>query len=182
VFLVAGLLLATWQGVVSVEGMIREPGGFHPYRATITLHLLEGDRLPIRGGFRVPLASNDSTNEVQTSVHQTEGLMLCSGAGKETLPSRVVGYVETRAGQSTYHLAVPRAFGAFACGEDQKIKRDRVVVIGAGDAEPAEIETADPRTREVGKEGSLMEGAFVATKTRGPVSYDYKVTWSLVRQ
>jgi len=180
--LATGLLLATWHGVVEVDGMIHEPGGYHPYLATITLRLREGRRLAIPGGFRVPLISEGSLNEVRTSVHQTDGPMLCSGTGTEPLPARAIGYLEAKAGRMTYHLAIPRAFGAFACGLNRAIKRDRVVVIGAGDPEPAEIETVDSALRAVEREGSLMQGSFEAEKTRAPVTYHYKVTWSLARE
>src|SRR5262245_16431500 len=98
-----------WSGTVKIDGMIYEPGGYHPYLATIILHLREAQRSAIAGGFRTVLVSDGSTNDVRTSVHQTSGLMLCAGTGMETLPQRAVGYLETKAGRTTYHLAVPRA-------------------------------------------------------------------------
>ena len=143
----AGPVGAAWRGTVIVEGMIHEPGGYHPYEATIKLHLREAGRKAMPGGFRVALVSDGSINAVRTSVHQTDGPTLCSGTGTETLAQRPIGYLETRAAQTTYHLAIPRAFGAFACGHNNAIKRDRVVVIGHGDPEPAEIETADSVVR-----------------------------------
>src|SRR5262245_42408556 len=128
-----------WRGVVRVEGMIHEPGGYHPYSATMTLHLRESERIPATGGFRVLLVSEGSRNEVQTSVHQTGGPMLCSGTGTEMLPEGAIGYLEPRPGRTTYHLAIPRAFGAFACGRNQATKRNRVVAIGRGDPVEAEV-------------------------------------------
>jgi hypothetical protein len=35
---------ASWRGTVKVDGMIYEPGGYHPYVATITLHLREAKK------------------------------------------------------------------------------------------------------------------------------------------
>ena len=172
----------SWRGTVKVDGMIYEPGGYHPYVATITLHLREAERSAIAGGFRVALVSEGSTNDVRTSVHQTGGLMLCAGTGTETLPRRAIGYLETKAGQTTYHLAVPRSFGAFACGQNHAIKRDRVVIIGDGDPEPAEIETSDSVLRTLDETNSVMKGYFESTKTRGVVRYEYKISWSVIRE
>jgi hypothetical protein len=158
VLIVAGVTEAglSWRGTVKVDGMIYEPGGYHPYVATITLHLREGERSVVPGGFRVALVSEGSTNAVRTSVHQTGGLMLCSGTGTETLPRRAIGYLDTKAGQTTYHLAVPRAFGAFTCGQNHAVKRDRVVMIGDGDAEPADIETGDSVLRTLEEANSVL--------------------------
>jgi hypothetical protein len=173
---------SSWRGTVTVDGMIYEPGGYHPYAATITLHLREGERSAVPGGYRVALVSEGSTNDVRTSVHQESGLMLCSGTGTETLPGRAMGYLETKAGRTTYHLAVPRAFGAFACGRNRAIKRDRVITIGDGDPEPAEIETSDSVLRTLEGANALMEGSFASTKTRGAIRYEYKISWSLDRE
>jgi len=172
----------SWRGTVKVDGMIYEPGGYHPYVATITLHLREAERSVVAGGFRVALVSEDSTNDVRTSVHQTDGPMLCAGTGTETLPRRAIGYLETKAGQTTYHLAVPRAFGAFACGQNHAVKRDRVVIIGNGDPEAAEIETRDSVLRPLDETNSVMKGYFESTKTRGAVRYEYKISWSVTRE
>ncbi len=172
----------SWRGTVTVDGMIDEPGGYHPYLATITLQLREAERSAVPGGFRVLLVSENSTNDVRTSVHETGGLTLCEGTGTETLPNGLIGYLETRAGRTTYHLAVPRAFGAFACGRNHVIKRDRVVVIGAGDPEAAEIETSDSVVRTLDDANSLMKGSFEATKTRGAVRYEYKIGWTVGRE
>ena len=134
VLLVAALgpsgAVAYWQGVVKVDGMIHEPGGYHPYVATITLRLREGERVGVPGGFRVPLVSDGGVNDARTSVHQEGGLLLCSG-------------------------------------------------IGSGDAEAAEIEIADPVVRRLEPGEPGMQGSFEATKTRGAVRYDYKISWSL---
>ena len=172
----------SWSGTVNIDGMIYEPGGYHPYSATITLRLREADRSVITGGFRVALVSEGGTNDVRTSVHQTGGLMLCAGTGTETLPGRAIGYLERKADQTTYHLAVPRAFGAFACGHNRAIKRDRVIIIGDGDPEPAEVETSDSVLRALDDTNSVMAGSFESTKTRGAVRYEYKVSWSLTRE
>lgn len=71
---------ATWHGVVKVDGLIHEPGGYHPYTATITLQLRESGPVSGTDGRRV-LISDGSVNDVQTSVHQTGGPLLCSGIG-----------------------------------------------------------------------------------------------------
>jgi len=173
---------ALWQGTVIVDGLIYEPGGYHPYKTTISLHLRESERVAVPGGFRVPLASDGSVYEVQTSVHQTNGPMLCSGTGTETHTGRSIGYVETKGGKATYHLALPRAFGAFACGRNHTTGADRFVIIGLGDPEAADIETADTVVRALEAKGSLMKGTFRANKTRGPVRYEYDVSWSLTRE
>ncbi len=105
-----------WLGTVVVEGMVHEPGGYHPHTTTISLRLRESNRVPIDGGFRVPLTSRSSTSDVKHSLHLTDGLLVCSGTGRETLTNDTFGYLETKAGRTVYHLAIPRAFGAFACG------------------------------------------------------------------
>lgn len=173
---------AAWRGTVKVDGMIHEPGGYHPYVATITLRLREGERSSIAGGFRVALVSEGSTNDVRTSVHQTGGPMLCAGTGTEPLPRRAIGYLETKGGRTTYQLAVPRAFGAFACGQNHAINRNRVVTIGDGDREPAEIETSDTVVRTLDGTDSVMKGSFESAKTRGVVRYEYKISWSVARE
>jgi hypothetical protein len=170
----------TWRGTVVIDGMIHEPGGYHPYKATVTLRLRASERVAVSGGSRVTLASDSSVSNVETSVHQESGLLLCSGTGTETLTGRI-GYLETRAGKTTYHLAIPRAFGAFGCGRNHAIKRNRVVVIGQGDPEAAEIETADSVVRVL-EHGDAMKGSFQSSKTRPPVRYEYSVTWSLTRE
>jgi hypothetical protein len=173
---------ASWRGTVIVDGMIHEPSGYHPYKTTIDVRLRESQRVAVAGGSRVPLVSDGSVYQVQTSVHQTDGPMLCSGTGTETLAGRTVGYVETKAGKATYHLALPRAFGAFACGRNHTTGANRFVIIGLGDPEAADIETADTVVRALEAEGSLMKGTFRASKTRGPVSYEYDVSWSVTRE
>src|SRR5712691_2160928 len=72
---------ASWHGTVIVDGMSHEPSGYHPYKTTIGLRLRESERVAVPGGFRVPLVSDGSVYDVVTSVHQTEGPMLCSGSG-----------------------------------------------------------------------------------------------------
>src|SRR5262245_17582464 len=161
--------------------MIHEPGGYHPYSATIALRLRESERVPVTGGFRIPLVSDGSVNEVQMSVHQVGGPVLCSGVGVEALPDRTIGYLEAKGGRTTYRLAIPRAFGAFACGQNRAIKRNRVVTIGVGDAVAAEIETQDSVVRELDESNSVMQGSFESTKTRGPVRYEYSISWSITR-
>jgi hypothetical protein len=93
-----------------------------------------------------------------------------------------VGYVETKGGKPTYHLALPRAFGAFACGWNRTTGANRVVIIGRGDPEAADIETADPVVRTLQTGDSVMKGSFRSTKTRGVVRYEYKVSWSVTRE
>jgi hypothetical protein len=173
---------AVWQGTVIVDGMIYEPGGYHPYKTTISLRLRESERVAVTGGFRAPLVSDGSVYETVTSVHQTEGPMLCSGTGTETLTGRTVGYLEATERKTSYHLALPRAFGAFACGRNHTTGRDRWVVIGLGDQEAADIETADPLVRTLEATDSVMKGAFQSKKTRGAVRYEYSVSWSVTRQ
>jgi hypothetical protein len=172
---------ASWHGTVIVDGMIHEPSGYHPYKTTIGLRLRESERVAVPGGFRVPLVSDGSVYDVVTSVHQTEGPMLCSGTGTETLTARTVGYLETKRTKTSYHLALPRAFGAFACGRNHTTGADRFVIIGLGDPEAADIETADTVVRALEAEGSVMNGSFQSTKTRGPVRYQYNVSWSVTR-
>jgi hypothetical protein len=173
---------ASWRGTVIVDGMIHEPSGYHPYKTTIGLRLRESGPVAVQGGSRVPLVSDGSVYQVQTSVHQTDGPMLCSGTGTETLAGRTVGYVETKAGKATYHLALPRAFGAFACGRNHTTGADRFVIIGVGDPEPADIETADPLVRALAAGDSLMKGSFQSKKTRGAVRYEYSVSWTVTRE
>jgi hypothetical protein len=173
---------AAWRGTVIVDGMIHEPSGYHPYKTTIGLHLRQSEAVAVRGGFRAALVSDGSVYEVETSVHQTNGPMLCSGTGTETLTGRTIGYVETKAGKATYHLALPRAFGAFACGRNHTTGANRFVIIGLGDPEAADIETADLLVRALEAGGSLMKGTFRSSKTRGPVRYEYDVRWSVTRQ
>lgn len=173
---------ALWRGTVVVDGMIYEPSGYHPYKTAISLRLRESERLAVAGGSRVPLVSDGSVFETVTSVHQREGLMLCSGTGTETLTGRTVGYLETKAGKTSYHLALPRAFGAFACGRNHTTGADRWVVIGLGDPEAADIETADPLVRALEAGDRLMKGSFQSKKTRGVVRYEYNVSWTVTRE
>ena len=172
---------AVWQGTVIVDGMIYEPSGYHPYKTTISLRLREAERVAAPGGSRVPLVSDGSVYETVTSVHQTEGPMLCSGTGTETLTGRTVGYLETKGGKTSYHLALPRAFGAFACGRNHTTGADRWVVIGLGDLEAADVETSDPLVRSLEARDSSMKGSFQSKKTRGAVRYEYSVNWSVMR-
>jgi len=172
---------ASWRGTVTVDGMIHEPSGYHPYKTTIGLCLREAERVAVPGGFRAALVSEGSVYQVQTSVHQTNGPMLCSGTGTETLTGRTIGYLETKAGKATYHLALPRAFGAFACGRNHTTGADRFVIIGLGDPEAADVETADPLVRALEAGGSVMKGSFRSSKARGPVRYEYDVRWSVTR-
>lgn len=171
-----------WQGTVIVDGMIYEPSGYHPYKTTIALRLRESESVAVPGGFRVPLVSDGSVYEVVTSVHQTDGPMLCSGTGTETLTGRAVGYLETKAGKTSYHLALPRAFGAFACGRNHATGANRFVIVGLGDPEAADIETADPLVRALEAGDSLMKGSFESKKTRGVVRYEYNVSWTVTRE
>ena len=173
---------ALWRGTVIVDGMIYEPGGYHPYKSTINLRLRESERVAVPGGLRVPLASDGSVYEVVTSVHQTDGPMLCSGTGTETLTGRTVGYLETKDGKTRYHLALPRAFGAFACGRNHTTGADRFVIIGVGDPAAADIETADPLVRALPAGESVMKGSFQSKKTRGVVRYEYNVSWTVTRE
>jgi hypothetical protein len=173
--------VSSWRGVVKVEGMIHEPGGYHPYSATITLRLRESERVPVAGGFRVPLLSSGSVNEVRTSVHQVGGPMLCSGVGSETLPDGAVGYLEARGDRTTYRLEIPRAFAAFACGRNRATRQNRIVTIGVGDAVAGEIEAQDSVVRELEQRNAVMEGAFESAKAQGTVRYEYRVSWSIRR-
>jgi hypothetical protein len=173
---------ASWRGTVIVDGMIYEPSGYHPYKTTISLRLREAERAAAPGGIRVPLVSDGSVYETVTSVHQTDGPMLCSGTGTETLTGRTVGYLETKAGKTSYHLALPRAFGAFACGRNHTTGADRFVIIGVGDPEAADIEAADPLVRALAAGDSLMKGSFQSKKTRGAVRYEYSVSWTVTRE
>ncbi len=173
----------SWSGVVTVIGVTHEPpAGYHPYTATLTLRLLEGERVVVAGGFRIPLVSHGSTNAAQTSVHQADGLTFCSGKGEETLPQAVIGYLEAKGGKTTYHLALPRAYAAFLCGENHASPWNRVVVVGHGDPESAEIETEDPVVRVLENGDTLMKGTFDSTAKRGPNHYEYTVRWLLTRR
>lgn len=173
----------SWRGVVTVVGITHEPpAGYHPYAATMTLRLLEGERIVVAGAVRIPLVSDGSRNAAETSVHQADGLTFCSGKGEEALPRAVVGYLESKGGTTTYHLALPRAYAAFLCGENHASPWNRVVVIGHGDPEPAEIETEDSVARVLEDGGTRMQGSFDSTARRGPNHYEYTVRWSLTRR
>jgi hypothetical protein len=128
----------------------------------------------------VSLVSEDSVYHVQTSVYQSDGLLICSGIGTETLTGVAIGYMETKAGSTIYHLVLPRAFGAFACGRNRKVRADRVVIIGRGDHEARDIETEDASVRTL--ERGAMEGSWKSTKTPGAVRYEYSVSWSISRE
>lgn len=68
------------------------------------------------------------------------------------------------------------------CGRNHTTGADRWVVIGLGDLEAADIETADPLVRSLEAGDSLMKGSFQSKKTRGAVRYEYSVTWSVTRE
>jgi hypothetical protein len=192
--ILSGLLVATaalpasaqtetvWRGNVRIEGMIREPGGYHPYVTTVILRLREGGRASVPGGVRTPLISDGSVMDVRTGVYEDTGQRVCVGTGTEELPGRRLGHLETKQGRTSYHLVIPRAFGAFACGTNNVIERDRRVIIGLGDPETGEIETADSVPRVLEQGGSVMRGAFRSATHRNGNDYEYVVSWSASRE
>ena len=170
-----------WRGTVTVTGTIHEPAAYHPYKTTVTLRLREGERTAVDGGFRVPLLSDSSTIHVEHSLFQLDGSLICSGTGTEEIKNGPIGYLETRDDATRYHLAIPRAFGAYACGQNRKTTGNRIVVIGLGDHEPARIETEDSRVRVVPQSDPVMRGTFESRKSRRAVRYEYKVEWFVTR-
>lgn len=170
-----------WHGTVTVTGMIHEPEGYHPYTTTATLRLHEGERVRTDGALRVSLISDSSMIDVEHSLFQSDGSLVCSGSGTEELPNGTIGYLETKGRKTRYHLAIPRAFGAYACGQNRKTTANRFVIVGSGDHEPVRIETEDREVRFLVEADSVMRGVFESTKSRGAVSYEYKVEWNVVR-
>ena len=197
------LSAAVWTGSAQVDVMIWEPGGEHPYTTDFQLEYREGERTPIIGlsgvvvGYRVPLVAQRVVISVRHEVRDAQGRSICTGGGDETVRdgpdgvvivpvstrelSDVLGSTVPIAG--AYQLVLPRAVGAFACG-NKKNTRDRWVVLGSGLFHPAgNIETADPTVRPLGPGGSRMEGSYKSTDApRGdPVRHDYDLKWNLQR-
>ncbi len=197
-----GLLsVIVWVGTAQVDVMIWEPGGEHPYTTDFELEYREAGRIPIQNakgtlvGHRISLVPQRIATWVH---HEVRGLLNCRGAGEELItggpdaqlvvPLRgkdvvdAVGIHVPPAG--AYQIVLPRAIGAFACG-NKKDAGDRWVVVGSGLFHPAgDIDAADHEVRLLGATGTRMRGsyAFSDASRRQPVRHDYKVTWDLRRQ
>lgn len=191
------LSVIVWIGTAQVDVMIWEPGGEHPYTTDFELEYREAGRTPIQGakgtlvGHRVRLVPQRIATRVH---HEVRGLLNCRGAGEELItggpeaqlvvPLRgkeavdAVGFRVPPAG--TYQMVLPRAIGAFACGN----KRNAGVV-GSGLFHPAgDIDAADHEVRALEATGTRMRGSYTFSDAsrRQPVRHDYKVTWDLRRQ
>ena len=200
VFEIALLSAVVWTGSAQVDVMIWEPGGEHPYKTDFELEYSEGARAPIlssRGtlvGHSVRLIPRRIAIDVR---HEVRGLANCTGGGQEVVTggpdgamampvqgkefTDPVGFRVPAAG--AYQLVLPRAIGAFACG-NKRNAGDRWVVIGAGLFHPAgDIHAADARPRLLESGGSRMQGSYeFSDASRGlPVRHDYHVKWDLRR-
>ncbi len=195
------LSAVVWIGTARVDVMIWEPGGEHPYTTDFQLEYREADQNSMRDangtlvGYRVRLVPQ----RVATRVHHVvRGLLNCSGAGEELiadapdaqmivpLPTKeavsAVGMRVPPAG--AYQIVLPRAVGAFACG-NKRNAGDRWVIVGSGLFHPAgDIDAADRELRLLETAGTRMRGSyeFSDASRRQPVRHDYKVTWDLRRQ
>lgn len=199
-FSVALLSVVVWAGTARVDVMIWEPGGEHPYTTEFQLEYSEVGRTPIHDskgtliGHRVRLLPRRIALNVH---HQVRGLLNCTGAGREVVtdgpngelvlpvPGKAVvddvGFRVPRAG--AYQFVLPRAVGAFACG-NQRNAGDRWVIVGSRLYHPAgHIEAADAEPRVLEAGGTRMRGsyAFSDASRQQPVRHDYKVDWDLHR-
>ncbi len=192
-----------WVGAAQVDVMIWEGGGEHPYRSDFTLEYVEAGRTPVRDasgaivGERVRLAPR----RVVLRVHQeVRGLINCRGEGEEVIAdvpdaelvvplagkdlASAVGLVTRPTG--TYQLILPRAVGAFACG-NRRNTTGRRVGIGSG-LFHADLEVADIERRSLEAGGARMRGTYEERHERAfgepaqhVVRYHFKVSWDLRR-
>lgn len=102
------------------------------------------------------------------------------------LPGKAVvdetGFRVPAAGAS--QLVLPRAVGAFACGNTRNLG-DRRVIVGTHLFYPdGDIDAADGAVRTLELDGSRMRGAYTfSDASRGqPVRHDYTVRLNLRRQ
>jgi hypothetical protein len=201
VFDVALLSMVVWTGTAQVDVMIWEPGGEHPYKTEFELEYREAGQTPIRDskgilvGHRVRLFPQRIALKVH---HEVRGLLNCTGAGQEVvtdgpdaelvlpLPGKEVvddiGFRVPPAG--AYQLVLPRAIGAFACG-NKRNAGDRWVIVGSGLYHPSgDIDAADAEPRVLLAGSTRMRGsyAFSDAARHQPVRHDYNVKWDLQRQ
>jgi len=195
------LAAAVWSGSAEVDVMIWEPGGEHPYSTVFQLEYREEARVPIfdaegsLAGYSVRLVPQRIDLTVHHEVRHADGGSICSGGGRElvsggpeariVLPVRgealsgVLGFRPPDVG--AYELVLPRAVGAFACG-DRRNSRDRWVVIGSGVFHPeGDVEAADTQVRALDSGGLRMAGSytFADAPRESAVRHDYKVRWEL---
>lgn len=195
------LAAAVWSGSAHVDVMIWEPGGEHPYSTVFQLAYREEARVPILdsegtlAGYSVRLVPQRIDLTVHHEVRHADGRPICSGGGREVvsggpearivLPARgdtlasVLGFRVPDSG--AYEIVLPRAVGAFACG-DRKNTRDRWVVLGSGVFHPeGDVEVADTQVRALDSGGLTMAGAYTFTDAprESPVRHDYSVRWEL---
>jgi hypothetical protein len=197
------LAVALWTGTAQVDVMISEGGGEHPYTTDFTLQYRETSRTPVRDangvvvGHRVRLAPQ---RVVLKALHEVRGLSNCTGGGEEVVTdapeaevvvpisgkdlTAAVGLVAPPTG--TYQLVLPRAVGAFACG-NKRNTRDRRVAIGTG-LFHADVEVADVESRSLESDGARMRGEYeerherhFGDSTRHVVRYQFNVKWDLRR-
>jgi hypothetical protein len=203
---VSGALLSVvlWTGTAQVDVMIWEGGGEHPYTTDFTLEYRESQPIPVYGpqgdlvGHHVRLVPQRIALKAH---HEVRGLLNCTGGGEEVIaegpggelvvPIRgkqvemavAAGVVAPSAG--AYQLVLPRAVGAFACG-NKRNTADRRVGIGRG-LFFTDVEVADAQLRSLDG-GSNMRGAYHERHERNYggspqhlVRYEFNVKWDLHR-
>jgi hypothetical protein len=134
---------AVWVGTAQVFVMNWEGGGEHPYRSGFQLRYREGEGVALRDargavvGRRVPL--------LPERIHLTEAAIAAPLQGR-----------------ASYQLVLPRAYGAYACGQGQRNQRDARAGVG-GRIFPADLEFDDDGPRFLDAAGTRMQGTYTYT-------------------
>jgi hypothetical protein len=184
-----------WRGTARVDRMIWESGGEHPYTTDFTLEYRETSRSPIRDatgaviGHRVRLVPSRIALRAR---HEVRGLLNCTGGGQEMVADAPDAALVVPVGGSgsgpggVYQLVLPRAIGAYACG-NKRNAGDRRVSIGTG-LFPADVEVEDAESRSLEGNASRMRGAYQDRHSRNysasaqhRVRYEFNVEWDLHR-
>jgi hypothetical protein len=192
-----GVLVASvgvWIGTAQVDVLIRQPGGEHPYTTDFVLQYSEGARIPVTGsggrrvGDQVQLIPRRIAIDVRHEVRHADGRSICKGGGEELVANGPLGALRLPADGNPgdigwYQLVLPRAIGAFACG-DKVNAGDRWVVVGTGLFQATgDVRAADGESRRLESDGSRMRGEFRFSDSDrgGQVRHDYRVRWNLER-
>jgi len=195
---------AIWIGTAQVYVMNWEGGGEHPYRTDFELIYHEASPTEVRDargtlvGHRIRLIPERIALKVQ---HEVVGLLNCVGTGEEVVRSAAEGaiVIPVRGQQvrgtddrpipsfGAYQVVLPRAYAAYACGENQRNKGDRRAGIGRG-LFYADVEFGDRGARSLDSDGDRMHGAYEYQRERSAdgsiqhlVRKEIHVKWDLRR-
>jgi hypothetical protein len=198
------LAAAVWSGTARVDVMSWEGGGEHPYQTDFELRYREEAPTELRNtagrlvGHHIRLAPERIALKVW---HQVRGLLNCIGAGQEEVtedpgsaivtPLRHEALAETVGvaipPSGAYQLVLPRAYGAYACGQGNRNRGNRRVGIGSRLLSP-DVEFDDREVRFLDAGGGRMRGTYTYRRSRsadGSVQHlvrkEIRVEWDLRR-